>query len=131
MSTAPELEVSVKTILVVEDNMSARMALEALLDALGYRVLVAADGAEAETVFAGHADAIDLMLTDLLLPQITGPELYVRFKEQKPDLRCVLMSGYPLEDSRAKLHSQGITRWLQKPFSLNEVKSTMEAALGD
>ena len=108
MSIEPAFEAAGATILVVEDNTSARMALEALLEALGFRVLAVGDGDEAQSIFAAQAERIDLLISDLLLPRINGPDLYDLLKQQKPDLRCVLMSGYQLAEEGERLRAHGI-----------------------
>lgn len=135
MSTVPKneppSEVTSKMILLVEDNPSARVALEALLDALGYRVLAAGDAAEAERVFAKHAEEIDLLVSDLLLPHANGVELYDRLKQQKPGLPCVLMSGYALEEDSERLREHGIRHWIQKPFGMDSMQAIAESALND
>jgi CheY-like chemotaxis protein len=105
------------------------MALEALLDALGYKVLAAADPAEARTLFQKQPDAVDLLMSDMILPQIGGPELYSQLKELRPDLRCVIMSGYPLEDESERLRSFGINDWLQKPFNMRQLAELLESVL--
>jgi CheY-like chemotaxis protein len=120
-----------ETILIVEDNNSARMALEALLEALGYKVVAAADAREALDLFSIHADMIDLVMSDLILPQTDGPELCDRLKQLKPGLRCVIMSGYPLEDESARLQRHGINHWLQKPFNLRQLAELLHNMLRD
>jgi CheY-like chemotaxis protein len=129
MSTASQSEAAGATILVVEDNASARMALETLLEALGHRVLVAGDANEAQAIFAAQAGSIDLLLSDMLLPRVNGPELYDLLKQQKPGLRCVIMSGYPLAEESERLRAHGIEHWLQKPFTLRDVAAMLEAVL--
>jgi CheY-like chemotaxis protein len=129
MSTESSLDAAGATILVVEDNASARMALEALLEVLGFRVLAAGDGDEAQAIFAAQAERIDLLITDMLLPRINGPELYDLLKQQKPDLRCVLMSGYQLADESERLRAHGIEHWLQKPFTMRDVMAVLQTVL--
>jgi CheY-like chemotaxis protein len=119
MNPMHESEGSGETILIVEDNNSARMALEALLDALGYKVLAAGDPAE----------AMVLLMSDLILPQMGGPELYGQMKGLRPDLRCIIMSGYPLEDESERLHRFGIDRWLQKPFNMRQLAELLQTVL--
>jgi CheY-like chemotaxis protein len=131
MNPVPNQEHSSATILVVEDNSSARMALEALLDALNYNVVVAADPAEAMAIFATRHDSIELLISDLILPQLSGPELYDRLLETKPDLRCIIMSGYPLEDESNRLRQHGIRHWIQKPFNMRQLLEMLQAALQD
>jgi DNA-binding NtrC family response regulator len=68
-------------------------------------------------------------MSDLILPQIGGPELYSQLKELRPDLRCVIMSGYPLEDESERLRSFGINDWLQKPFNMRQLAELLESVL--
>ena len=126
-----EYEGAGETILIVEDNSSARMALEALLDALGYKVIATADATEALHSFGSQADAVDLVMSDLILPHTGGPELYDRLKEIKPGLPCIIMSGYPLEDESDRLRRHGIEHWLQKPFNLRQLSELLHNVLHD
>ena len=118
-----------ETILIVEDNGSARMALEALLDALGYKVIATADAAEAMDAFSQQADTVDLVMSDLILPRISGPELYDQLRELRPGLPCIIMSGYPLEDESERLKRHGIHHWLQKPFNMRRLSELVHDVL--
>jgi two-component system, cell cycle sensor histidine kinase and response regulator CckA len=118
-----------ETILIVEDNSSARMALEALLEALGYKVIASADATEALDAFAQQADTVDLVMSDLLLPQTSGPELYDQLKQLRPDLPCIIMSGYPLEDESKQLRRHGINHWLQKPFNMRQLSELLHSVM--
>ncbi len=124
-----ESEGTGETILIVEDNGSARMALEALLDALGYKVIATADAAEAMDAFAQQADTVDLLMSDLILPRISGPELYDQLRELRPGLPCIIMSGYPLEDESERLKRHGIHHWLQKPFNMRRLSELVHDVL--
>ena len=131
MNTAPTSNATDKMILVVEDNLSARLALEALLEVLGFRILSAGDADEAQAIFAMHGASIDLLISDMLLPRTNGPELYDLLKQQKPTLRCVLMSGYPLEEEGDRLRQHGIEHWVQKPFNVSDIKTLLDSLLGE
>lgn len=131
MNPMLEYEGAGESILIVEDNRSARMALEALIEALGYRVVAAADANEALELFSMQADVIDLVMSDLILPQTNGPELCDKLKQLKPGLRCVIMSGYPLEDESARLQRHGINHWLQKPFNMRQLAELLHNLLRD
>jgi signal transduction histidine kinase len=83
------------TVLVVEDEVGVREIACAILADLGYRVLEAADGEEALRVFGANAAAVDLLLTDVVLPgKVRGRELAGRIQAVRPDIRVVFMSGY-------------------------------------
>jgi two-component system cell cycle sensor histidine kinase/response regulator CckA len=120
-----------ETLLVVEDNQAARLALEAIMEALGYRVLMAADAESALTIFRAQSHAITMVVSDLILPKMTGPDLYAVLKTERPDLKMLIMSGYPLEDESENLHQHGITHWIQKPFTMAQLDQELRATLDD
>jgi CheY-like chemotaxis protein len=118
-----------ETVLLVEDEAGVRELAKRILDHAGYRVLEAANGDEAERVFARHADAIDLVVTDVVMPGCGGPELLSRLQVHAPALRVLYMSGYT-EQSAA--HEAGIDRGLpfvQKPFTAAELVRQVRRAL--
>lgn len=83
-----------ETILVVEDEEAVRDLVRRALQGLGYRVLVAARAEEAEEVFAEHGNEIDLLLTDVVMPGLSGVRLYERLSAKRPSLKVLYMSGY-------------------------------------
>jgi len=117
--TAPVKRAS-ETVLLVEDEEGLRQLSKRILNNAGYQVLVATDGNDAETVFARHADSIDLVVTDVVMPGCGGPELLSRLHHRAPALRVLYMSGYT-EQSAA--HQASIDRgapFVQKPFTAAE-----------
>jgi len=105
-----------QTVLVVEDEEGLRELAKRLLQRLGYTVLVAADAVEAHRVFDEHP-AIDLLLTDVVMPGASGPELTRQLIEQRPTLKVIYMSGYT-EDAIVQhgVLKPGIA-FLNKPFT--------------
>jgi two-component system cell cycle sensor histidine kinase/response regulator CckA len=118
-----------ETILLVEDDPAVRrMAAEVLLSA-GYHVLAAPSGADALLIAAKHAGPLDLLLTDVVMPGMTGPELARQFISQYPRLRTLFMSGYT-DDAIEKHGVRGRTvRVLQKPFTHETLAQTVREAL--
>ena len=117
------------TVLLVEDEAGVRALSTRILSSAGYRVLGAANGGDAEKLFESHADSIDLVVTDVVMPGCGGPELLGRLQAQAPDLRVLYMSGYT-EQSAALL--LGIGRGLpfvQKPFTAVELVRQVRDAL--
>jgi CheY-like chemotaxis protein len=105
-----------ETILLVEDEPAVRGLVHEMLKVYGYTVLVARHGIEALLVSTKHVGPIHLMLTDVVMPQMTGPEVAEKLKTIRPDTKVLYMSGYPDHPAFAK---GGITRdaaFLQKPF---------------
>jgi len=126
--TAP-VKVASATVLLVEDEASVRELAERILDDAGYRVFEAANGDDAERVFAQHADSIDLVVTDVMMPGCGGPELVSRLRVRAPALRVLYMSGYT---ERSIAEKAGIDRGLpliQKPFTVAEFVRQVRQAL--
>jgi len=126
--TAPVKSAS-ETVLLVEDEVGVRRLARRILDNAGYRVLEAANGDDAERLFARHADSIDLVVTDVIMPGCGGPELLGRLQVRAPALKVLYMSGYT-EQSAA--HKTGIDRGLpfvQKPFTAAEFVRHVREAL--
>jgi len=110
-----------ETILLVEDDPNVLETGEQMLTSLGYRVLVARNGQEALETFQAHADTIALVITDMVMPTLSGAELYEALRARKPDLRVIVISGYPLEESMQRLFRRKEVRWLQKPLKMEEL----------
>jgi PAS domain S-box-containing protein len=128
VATAPAGRAS-GNVLLVEDEPGVRRLARRILDNAGYRVLEAANGDDAERVFAYHAGSIDLVVTDVVMPGCGGPELLSRLQIQAPALRVLYMSGYT-EQSAA--HQTGMDRGLpfvQKPFTAAEFVRRVREAL--
>jgi signal transduction histidine kinase len=118
-----------ETVLLVEDEVGVRQLSKRVLDNAGYHVLEASNGDEAEKLFVHHADAIDLVMTDVIMPGCSGPELVSRLQLLAPALRVLYMSGYA---EPSALHKMGIDRGLtfvQKPFTAAELVRHVRAAL--
>jgi CheY-like chemotaxis protein len=106
-----------ETILMVEDEAELRLLGRQILECYGYRVLEATTGAEALKLWPQHSREIDLLLTDMRMPEgITGWELAEKLRSEKPGLKVICTSGYSEEFHEGNPGmSQGI-RFLQKPF---------------
>jgi two-component system, cell cycle sensor histidine kinase and response regulator CckA len=118
-----------QTVLLVEDEAAVRVLAKRILENAGYRVLEAINGNDAERVFAQHADSIDLLVTDVVMPGCGGPELLTRLQHRSPAVRVLYMSGYT-EQSAA--HKAGIDRgtpFVQKPFTAAELERQVREAL--
>jgi two-component system, cell cycle sensor histidine kinase and response regulator CckA len=106
-----------ETVLLVEDEAPVRELVRRLLTARGYQVLVAADGSQGLAVAASHREAIDLLITDVVMPEMGGPALVDRLRMLRPALRVLFISGYAdtaIERLGAGAAGSG---FLQKPFS--------------
>lgn len=101
-----------ETILVVEDQPATAQITRILLESWGYRVIEAHNGAEALALFDQYGDGIHLVLTDMIMPGLTGAQLAAELARRKPGVRIVYMSGYPADH----LNQPGAA-FLPKPFN--------------
>jgi two-component system cell cycle sensor histidine kinase/response regulator CckA len=119
-----------QTILVVEDDASARKALAESLKTLNYRVLEAANGRQGLDVFDQHAGAIDLVVSDVVMPEMGGRPLLHALRERDPAVRVILLTGHPLDEREFEdLHALGLRGWMLKPLSLEKLAQTVAEAL--
>ncbi len=106
-----------ETILVAEDHDGVREMACVALEGLGYRVMLAGDGEEAVRLFDAHRDAIALVLLDVVMPKLGGPEVYARMCAAKPGLAVVFTTGYSAEMAAlGEVAEKGIAV-LQKPYT--------------
>ena len=116
------------TILVVEDDDALRELIPAMLEHLGYRVVTTASPAEALTLCAQEA-GLDLLLTDVIMPEMSGRQLGDEVLKLRPGLRILYMSGYTSEMISSKGVLEAGIHFIQKPFSMNELGRKVEAVL--
>ena len=110
------------TVLLVEDEASVRVLLLNVLVREGFQVLEAADGNDAWTLFDQHRGHVSLLLTDVIMPNMNGPELAEKCLEHQPDLRVLFISGFCDERlAQNRLLDQGVARFVAKPFSLDRL----------
>jgi PAS domain S-box-containing protein len=118
-----------ETILIAEDEDSVRKMLARFLTDFGYTVLQAEDGEVALTIFKQAKDEIHLLLLDVLMPKKGGKEVSIAVKEQRPDMKIIFNSGYPLDMLQEKdLLHEGVDYYL-KPISPNELLNKIRDVL--
>ena len=115
---------SQETILLVEDEPSVRQLFATALSRAGYKVYEAQNGEEALKVFDKHADAIDLLLTDMRMPYMGGAELVHALRNRKTGLKLICISGYP-----GTMGSEEESDFLAKPFSRDEMLKKVREVL--
>jgi PAS domain S-box-containing protein len=117
------------TVLVVEDEPAVLRVERRMLERFDYRVLAAATPGEALALAARHTGEIDLLLTDVVMPEMNGRELAERLRARLPNLRCLYMSGYTAD----VIAHQGVVapdvQFVQKPFSAEQLARAVRAAL--
>jgi two-component system cell cycle sensor histidine kinase/response regulator CckA len=107
-----------------------RVLAKKILSQKGYRVFEAADGAIALRVAAAHVGEIDLVLTDVAMPNLGGRGMVEELRELSPSIRVLFMSGYPKEEVFPAKGSGDRIPYLQKPFTGEMLFSEVRAALG-
>jgi len=130
-STAGERPVraGTETILLVEDELGVRQLVHEMLRRLGYKIHEASNGADAVRIFAQHQNAIDLLLTDVIMPQMSGRELAERLKALRPTLKVLYISGYT--DDMLAHHGvlESNVYLLQKPFAPDDLAKKLREVL--
>jgi PAS domain S-box-containing protein len=130
-SEAREPAGGTETLLLVEDEEQVRELARRVLERVGYTVLAAPDAEAATAIADRHAGHIHLLITDMLLPQLSGRELAARLSIHRPAIKVLYISG-TAEGSIARLRLlEPGTRFLEKPFSLERLLRTVRHALGD
>jgi len=118
-----------ETILLVEDEKAVRMMIRKTLQSKGYTVLEAQHGREALDICEHYSRPIHLMVTDVVMPQMSGKELAEQLAPNRPEMKILYMSGYP--DNSIVQHGvlEPGTEFLQKPFALNTLEAKVRELL--
>jgi CheY-like chemotaxis protein len=116
-----------ETLLVVDDTDSLREMMERVLSSWGFTVLTARSGTEALQLSERHHGPIDLLVSDVVMPGIGGPELAVRLRMRRPTLRVLLMSGY--DDYALVSGASGYASFIAKPFRPETLASRIREVL--
>jgi len=118
-----------ETILLVEDEESVRSLVRDFLTSSGHKVVEAQDGAEAIRIVEAQKEAIQLLVTDVVMPKMSGRELANALKERLPNLKILFISGYT--DDAVVRHGvlEGGVAFLQKPFTLRALATRIREVL--
>ncbi len=118
------------TILFVDDEpMILDMGVK-MLKCLGYSVLEAKGGRDAVEVYKGNKDKIDMVILDIIMPDMGGSEAYDRMKEINPDVKVLLSSGYSIDSQAKKILERGCDAFIQKPFTMKELSQCIRQIMG-
>ncbi len=118
-----------ETVLVVEDDPTALQAFQTLLESQNYRVVTATNGKQALEVFREYENVIPFLISDVVMPEMDGIALYHALRQQKDTIRCLLITGHPLDLESQVQHEPGRLHWLQKPFSSQELANAIDELL--
>jgi signal transduction histidine kinase/CheY-like chemotaxis protein len=120
-----------ETILLVEDNDLVRRAAERTLRKGGYQVHGARNGAEALLLFERHSETIDVVISDVIMPGMSGPELAERLSATRPGLRILFSSGYTSNEFIRQGRMGRGTKFLEKPYTPGRLLSKVREVLDD
>lgn len=120
-----------ETILVVEDEETVRNIARRILELQGYKVLTASLPSEAISILEEYGDKIDLLLTDVVMPEQTGPQLYKYIHEKQPNLRVLFMSGYPDNANIRHKMLDPNAQFIQKPFKYDSLGKKIREVLDE
>lgn len=118
-----------ETVLLVDDEDMIIDVGTRMLRKLGYQVFTARDGKEAITIFKKHQDKIDLIVLDMIMPQMGGGETFDRIKRIKPDVKVLLSSGFSINGQASEILNRGCNSFIQKPFNLQKLSQNIRAIL--
>jgi PAS domain S-box-containing protein len=126
----PIAEAAAETVLVVEDDPGIRALMRKILHRQGFMVLEAASGQESLELAREHPGPIQLLITDLMMPEMSGREVSERLRETRPDIKVVFVSGYTDDPMIKSGQLPEGTAFLQKPFTLGALLDKVREALG-
>jgi hypothetical protein len=119
-----------QVVLLVEDNPTVRETLRDTLQALKYQVGEATNGREALALLEQSAQPIDLVLSDVVMPELGGVALFRAVQERGLAVPVVLLTGHALEREMEQLHSEGLAGWLPKPPDLAQLAQELARVWG-
>jgi two-component system cell cycle sensor histidine kinase/response regulator CckA len=117
------------TVLLVDDEPMMRAVGRALLETLGFDVLVAENGRVGTELYRANTDRIALVLLDLTMPELGGEQTFAHIRRIRPDARVLLMSGFGEKDALERFAGRGLAGFLQKPFALDDLAAKIQLAL--
>jgi PAS domain S-box-containing protein len=123
------LEVGTEMILLVDDEEMVADIGKDMLEKLGYKILVAAGGTEAIKIFNTSRDQVQLVILDMIMPDMSGGETFNRLKAIKPDVKILLSSGYSLNGRASQIMKRGCNGFIQKPFNLKQISRKIREIL--
>jgi len=118
-----------ETILFIDDQDIIIKVGKEMLNALGYKVLLAKSGKEALEVFEKNKEKIDLVILDMIMPVMSGGEVYNMLKNISPHIKVILSSGYSMEGQAAEILKRGCNGFIQKPFNVGDLSKKIREVL--
>ena len=118
-----------ETVLFVDDENMILNVGKDMLREMGYKVLLAGSGKEAVEVYRKHKDKVDLVIVDMIMPEMGGGEAYSRMKKNNPKVKALLASGYSIDGQAAEIMELGCDGFIQKPFNVKKLSGKIREIL--
>lgn len=119
------------TILVVDDESIIRNLVSEILKECGYNSIFAYDGLEGLEIYKNRYKEIDLVILDMVMPRMSGKETYIEMKKINPDVKVLLVSGFKKDERVEEALSLGVSKFIQKPYTLNKMANTLHQMLNE
>lgn len=116
-------------VLLVDDELIVRETASAMLRAIGYEVLLAENGTEALEIFKREEKQIKLVILDVVMPRLSGPDTFFALKNINKDVKVIFSSGYTFDNGGNELLSEGMFGFIQKPFRRNTLYKAIQESL--
>jgi len=123
------IQQSHETILLIDDEDIIIDVGQEMLSDLGYKVLLAISGRDAVDVYRKNRADIDMIILDMIMPDMSGSETFDQLKSANPDIKVLLSSGYSIDSEASEILSRGCDGFIQKPFSLDQLSRKMREIL--
>jgi CheY-like chemotaxis protein len=127
--TAERIIVGTGTVLLVDDEEPIAKVGKELLELIGYKVLIARDGNEAVKTYRKYQDDIDVVVLDVVMPEMGGGEAYDQLKKLNPDVKVLLSSGFSIDGEASDILDRGCNGFIQKPFTVRELSRALRKVL--
>ena len=127
--TLPEVLNGSGTILLVDDEEMITQVGGEILEKIGFKVLLANSGKQAVELFRRRPDSIDLVILDMIMPEMNGPEVFDRLREFNPRVKVLLSSGYAMEGAARELLRKGCRGFIQKPYNIDELSKKVRTVM--
>ncbi len=127
--TGKQLPRGEETVLVVDDEPHIRTVLNSMLGYLGYEVLLASNGTEAIEILRSRDKNVDIVLLDIIMPEMGGEEAYRNIKNISPDVKVILSTGYARDQVLSDLLQQGANALIRKPYSVGTISQIIRETL--
>ena len=123
------LTLGTESILLVDDEEMIIEVGQEILQEMGYKVFLARTGREAVEVYKDNRQEIDMVILDMIMPDMGGGEAYDKMKEIHPGVKVLLSSGYSVEGQASEILARGCNGFIQKPFSAKQLSQTIRQIL--